>query len=208
MLRKQLEDYQAAEKKQQQEQTQGEIKDFAVEQNKQALAKINQLDPEAPDHNDQVALIWAEANLAVDEFRAGKQAQPVLPPLDDPATGQAPAAGGGEGEADAKALVNSMLQDAKFTDEEALIFWGMSRNAPITGPDGTRLTLQQQVSMTMEKARKYQADQRSRILQEHELPLDRGGAGGPVGGSAPAGQVIPISLDDALEQADRVRTLI
>lgn len=201
-LRKQLASFQEQENKKKQDQQAVEIKDFAVAKNKEALTEINKLDPEAPDHNDRVAEIWAEANMAVYDFRIAKKAeqqshQPDLEPAQPDADVLA-----------VNAAITNRLQSEKFNDEEQAVFWGFARTCPTHTPDGVQLTNDEQVSITMEKTKQFFANQRSRLLQEFDLPLDRGGSHtGPPPGARPSSGTQLISLDDAMAEADRVRTL-
>jgi hypothetical protein len=113
-----------------------------------------------------------------------------------------------DGAEQAAAMVTGMLESQQFSEAERIIFWGLSRSAPNQGPDGTPLTFEQQVSMTMDKARKFHAAQRSELMQEFNLPLERGGSfTGPAQGGAQPGAVVSLSLDDAIAEADRGRTL-
>jgi len=203
-LRRQLASYQAEQAEKAKQNKQGEIRQFAVTKNKEALAAINQLNPESSDHDQRVAEIWAEANMAVDDFRMSKQ-EPSPPP----AAGQPPAGNDNDAGDDSSALVTGMLDAENFSEAERIAFWGLSRSAPTHGPDGAKLTLQQQISMTMEKARQHNAAQRSQLMQELNLPLERGGSySGPAPGED-ARQYAnrQLSLDDAMQEADRGRTL-
>lgn len=202
-LRQQLAEFEAQRDRQRQEDMQADIRRRSVKEYSDALQKIQSLDPEAPDHNEKVAEIWAETHLNVSSFRPTGDNQ-----TDDGNGGASPKADADVTIGKAREYVDNQLASAGLDDDEKLIFFAFASSAPDTGADGTPIGLEEQTAMTIEKTKQFLADKRAKFLQEFDQPMGRSGPTGPEGGRASSRSNRRImSLDDALQEADAARTL-
>lgn len=171
--------------------------------NKQALEAIDGLDPDAADYRDQVAEIWARANQQV----AGIQTAPAAPaqPTAAPASESAPAPVGNEGrDGEAEKAARAQMADAckaANLDANDRVFISFAQEAPVGLP------FEQQLEWAITETKKIKDAERSRLLQELDTPLGRGGGGLPAGAGGDQTPAGPVTLDAAINSANQSRVL-
>ena len=93
------------------------------------------------------------------------------------------------------------------SEDDRMVFSHIAKKTPGTTADGAAIPFADQIAHAVAETNKYKEAQRTRLIQEIDQPLDRGGAGlsGPPAPASPAAETV--SLDDALNDADTFRTL-
>lgn len=182
------------------------LKTFAAAENRKALDAIAELDPDADDHANRVADIWAECNTAI-MTRQGVLPQPATPPA--PA-GPAPAEAGSDSLVDSNAAIAAALAEAGLPADDP-VFFGYAVHAPKTGEDGRQLSFDEQLAATITKTQAYHAEVRTRHRVASTQPMGRAGAYAGVSAPVPAGDgrqpaAIP-SMEAILDRVADERTI-
>lgn len=138
-------------------------KDFlekATERNKQALAEINDLNPDDPEYTTQAAECWARANLDIRRLESAAKTSPpgkAGKPSPGDETGAPPA---GETPDDAtlvtRTFVGDVLEGANLgIPKDDPLFWTFAEKSPSVNEDGTPIPMKDQIWWAVERTLNY-----------------------------------------------------
>ena len=210
----------AEERKKQQEVADNDFIEFASSRREQAMAEIDELDPDEPDYKKKVAQAWGRADK--DILGSGPTSGPAQPPAattPERKPGQAePPAPGPEADADPNEQVRTYV--AGIITQQGLeaddpLFWTFASRSPTETEAGEPMPMDEQIRWALDKTKDYHsritgasrasveelAAQAGRSAQLRDLPMGRSG-GGPAPGESPQAEQ-PVSLDAALKGAER-----
>jgi hypothetical protein len=196
-----------------------EFETFAAERRATLLNEIDALDPDAEDYRVQVAKLQAKCDR--DILLAS---QKVVTPAPR-AAAASPNAAADTPAAPTREEIIAYVRQKITTPEIGLApddryFWMMCSQAPEAKPDGTKATLDDQIAWAAEQTKQYHAqimpnppgappapDPAQIAAQVNALqPLSRGGAP-PAPNNQPTERDKPMSLSEAIEEANNLRRL-
>jgi len=212
-LRTELKKAQDAEKQRvTQEQNDKDLLDFMTEEHEKALVKIDDLDPEDETYRNKVSRIWAEKDSAVDIKRRAQGAERV-------AEGEAGAAETedtppGESEGTVWEAVKDQAKTAGIDPDDDYFRMACSFT-PTEGPDGQKLSFDEQIDFAVQQTKDYHSKQEQRFQerlkkaaekksdehQEENLPLGTSAADrSEEKPSKPKAVTLNDALDDVMEE--------
>jgi|GEM_PF-2407629 hypothetical protein len=209
--------------------------EFATERNKQALAEINDLNPDDPAYTDKAAECWARANLEIRRFSAA-------PGQNTPGEGfaaPAPAAAPGSPTAPAeetspsgflttRTFVESVLEGANLgIPKDDPLFWAFAEQSPAVNEDGTPIPMKDQIWWAVDRTLNYRRESANPAAPASPAtppaaqatgsppappagpgaaqPMGRSGAFRPAGGGSAPAG--PVSLAETLDSVMEMRRL-
>ena len=208
----------AEEQREVQEKNDKDLLDFMTEEHEKALVKIDELDPDDEGYRKKVSRIWAEKDSTVDIKRRA-QARPPRLSESDGGQGAEGTAEGEEtpGENKIWEAVEERAKAAKIDPDDDYFRMACSFT-PTEGPDGQKLSFEEQTDFAIQQTKEYHIKQeqrfqdsqreaaakKSELHQEENLPLGRSAADRS-GDKPPEPKVV--TLNDALEDAMGERVL-
>ena len=209
-LRAELKKAQDAEKERAAQETRDQVLlDYMADEHEKAMDQIDELDPEDDGYRKAVARIWAKKDAGIEVKRRAQSAErdAEKPPEGDGETNLA----GADAPDKSKVweFVEGRARGAKI-DPEDDYFRMVCTYAPTEGPDGQKLSFEDQVDWAVQQTTDYHkkqeqrfqeglktdAEKQSEAHQAANLPLGRSPADRTVGKPEPPRVV---TLDDALE---------
>ena len=212
-LRQELDKARDAEKQRvTQEQDDKNLLDFMTEEHEKALVKIDDLDPEDETYRNKVSRIWAEKDSAVDIKRRAQGAESM-------AEGEAGAAKAeetpsGESEGTVWEAVKDQAKTAGIDPDDDYFRMACSFT-PTEGPDGQKLSFDEQIDFAVQQTKDYHSKQEQRFQerlkkaaekksdehQEENLPLGTSAADrSEEKPSKPKAVTLNDALDDVMEE--------
>ena len=201
----------AEEQREVQEKNDKDLLDFMTEEHEKALVKIDELDPDDEGYRKKVSRIWAEKDSTVDIRRRDLGAESMAQGSEGTAEG--------EGTPGDKAweTVEEQARGAGIDPEDDYFRMACSFT-PTEGPDGQKLSFEEQTDFAIQQTKEYHIKQeqrfqdsqreaaakKSELHQEENLPLGRSAADRS-GDKPPEPKVV--TLNDALEDAMGERVL-
>jgi len=212
-LRTELKKAQDAEKERGAQETRDQVLlDFMADEHEKALDQIDELDPEDDGYRKAVARIWAKKDSAIEVKRRAQSAESRAQSAESEAQGVKDLADAGTQVPEQSKVwefVEGRARGAKI-DPEDDYFRMVCTYAPTEGPDGQKLSFEDQVDWAVQQTTDYHkkqeqrfqeglktdAEKQSEAHQAANLPLGRSPADRTVGKPEPPRVV---TLDDALE---------
>jgi hypothetical protein len=195
-----------------------EIEQFEIAKNKEALAAINKLDPDDPDHEGKVAAIWAKANREVRKFENQK-----LGSIETRVAAAENTTAEAKTREEEIEAVRTHIREVISSEEHGLeqddpVFWYFASRAPAQDEQGEKMSLDEQIGWALENTKNHYAKIRGTIHKEQEvaaaargrehqeknLPLSRSAA---TRSASKAEDARPVSLDDALKEVRESRRI-
>ena len=202
----------AEEQREVQEKNDKDLLDFMTEEHEKALVKIDELDPDDEGYRKKVSRIWAEKDSTVDIKRRAQGAERMAQGAEGTAEGEET-----PGENKIWEAVEERAKAAKIDPDDDYFRMACSFT-PTEGPDGQKLSFEEQTDFAIQQTKEYHIKQeqrfqdsqreaaakKSELHQEENLPLGRSAADRS-GDKPPEPKVV--TLNDALEDAMGERVL-